>query len=286
MRALLVDTPRTRTRVAVAATLVVLVAVGALVTIAATAAPTKRTTPTSPAVESTRPVRPAHAGLPRIVIAGDSASLTLAFNIDASTTHEAQWSGAQRLGCGFMRTGTELGGVRDDARHNCAGITRHWAKVVSTSKPDLVVMIAGSWEMIDQIIGGVVVEPGSASYNAALRADVEEAVRVFSRRGARVVFTDIPCYGPAHLLGDAERTNPMRRAAINAVLDDVAAHDHRLEVLHWSDILCAAGTYRERVNGVVLRPDGIHFDPAGAHEMWKWLGPQLISRARAHQMGQ
>ncbi|MCU1427753.1 MAG: hypothetical protein JWL83_1753 [Actinomycetia bacterium] len=265
--------------------LVALVVVVALVTIEATAAPTHRTEGTSTTVDRTHPVRRPHAGPPRIVIAGDSASLTLGFNIDPATAREAQWSGAQKLGCGFMRTGTELGGVRDDARHNCAGITRHWANVVAATKPDLVVMIGGSWEMINQIVGGVVVEPGSAPYDAALRADVEEAVQVFSRHGARVVFTDIPCYGPSHLLGDAERTDPARRVAINRVLDDVAAHDHRLEVLHWSDILCASGTYRERINGVLLRPDGVHFDPAGAHEMWKWLGPRLIERARARQLG-
>jgi hypothetical protein len=224
-----------------------------------------------------------NVGAPRILTAGDSSSFTLVYNITKEVNDAAHWQGTQRLGCGFMRTGVEFDGTRTTERNNCNGIIQQWTQEIATFNPDLVVMIAGPWEVLNQIVDGQVVEPGSPKYNAAARAAIEDSLNIFTKRGAEVVYLDIPCFGPVSGSSIPERGDPKRATALNKVLYSVAAQDKRLHILQWSNFLCPGGHFQDKKDGVVIRTDGVHFPPDGAHVVWKWLGPQLLQLGREAQ---
>jgi hypothetical protein len=166
-------------------------------------------------------------------------------------------------------------------RGGCDHLYQDWKASVAKVDPDLVVMVAGPWEVLDQIVDGKQVAPGSAAYDRALSDATERAIDILAARGARVVFMDVPCFGPSGTRGDAERADPERRAAVNRVLRSVAARDPRMHVLTWSTFLCPGNTFTAQLQGVTIRPDGVHFDPDGAKVVWAWLGPKLLALADA-----
>jgi lysophospholipase L1-like esterase len=45
-----------------------------------------------------------------------------------------------------------------------------------------------------------------------------------------------------------------------------------LDLRSW---LCPGGSYQARIDGSVLRPDGVHFDKAGGAAWWRHFAPQL-----------
>ncbi len=226
---------------------------------------------------------PLVAGAPKILIAGDSVALTMHFYMDAATQSQAKWTGAERLGCGVMRSGFVIGGQRDDPNTRCDGITDLWRSRVNSAKPDLVVMVAGAWEVFDHVVDGKVVSPGTPAFDAQLRAQVQQAADILTSGGAPLVLLDVPCYGTDNHPGDAERSDPRRAAAVNAVYDAVAAHDPKVTVLRWSRFLCPGGHFQAKIDGSLVRSDGVHFTQAGAAIIWKWLTPRLVAEARAHR---
>src|SRR5262249_1404739 len=115
------------------------------------------------------------------------------------------------------------------------------------------------------------------AYQALLHDSVEKAVDVFSKRGAFVAFTTVPCFGLKF------QRFAMRGVAIDAELRQIAAHDPRLHLIDWNPFLCPGGPYVASKDGVVLRPDGIHFKYPGTRIVWQWLGPRVMQLARDAQ---
>jgi peptidoglycan/LPS O-acetylase OafA/YrhL len=224
-----------------------------------------------------------HVGQPRVLIAGDSTAFTLGYNIDSRTDRDAYFSAAAIIGCGLMDYPVMTRGVVTAHRSACDGLEQHWQEAVTRDDPDLVVIADGPWDILDQVLPAGTFAPGSAQYAKAFEVATQRAVDIFTSGGARVVILDVPCMGEAAGQPSDPRTDPKRQAAMNAVFDTVASHDPNVQVLRWSEFLCPGGRYTARVRGVTLRPDGAHFDATGAHATWQWLGPRLLSLARAAQ---
>src|SRR5262249_42519350 len=212
-----------------------------------------------------------------------STAFTLGFFMDPATTHAAVWDGASVIGCGILTNGTVVDGVRDETRASCAGLVERWRHHIATFDPDLVLVATGVWEMRDQIIDGRVAAPGSPSYDATLQAALDQAIRVFTSRGADVVLLDVPCFGPSENGNDRVRTDARRRAAIDDAFEALARHNPQVSILRWSAFLCPHGDYEASIDGTVVRPDGVHFDAAGGTIAWKWLGPRVLADARRAQ---
>ncbi|MEZ5183469.1 MAG: hypothetical protein R2702_16580 [Acidimicrobiales bacterium] len=80
-----------------------------------------------------------------------------------------------------------------------------------------------------------------------------------------------------------ERVEPgmdERVACTNALLDELAADRPDVSVVDLAAFVCPPGeACKERVDGVDLRPDGLHFQDEGAAHVLRWLIPRALEAA-------
>jgi hypothetical protein len=215
-------------------------------------------------------------GQPKGLILGDSVAFTVGAQGPPIPT-ETAWQVSALTACGLV-PGTPVSGDRtfDEAPPECATWPQFWTKAIDELDPDIVLVIAGAWEVIDHLVDGRVVRADSPEGEQVVRQQLELGARIATSKGARVVFVDTPCYGPApDAFGTPERTDPTRIARVNRIIDEVIAATPRAQLLRWSEFLCPNGQYLEQINGAVIRYDGLHFFGDGKRLLWEWMGPRL-----------
>jgi hypothetical protein len=230
------------------------------------------------------------ATVPRVLVAGDSVAWTFTTKGPIEVRYfgvkigfGVRWESESKIGCGVARGAVVVDGASrvDEAR--CSDWPQRYAKQVSQFDPDLAVVMVGAWEVFDHRVDGKVLKVGTPEYAAYLRSELRAVASVLHRRGARVVFTSVPCYAAlADTVGAAQRDDPARIAFVNAAIDDVATVPY-VDVLDIGRFLCPGGEPRTTIDGITVRNDGVHFTKGGSSLMWDWLGPQLARRAFAAQ---
>jgi hypothetical protein len=123
--------------------------------------------------------------------------------------------------------------------------------------------MAGAWDVFDAVMpDGSVAHAGNAEFDAKYQRDLGALVDTLSAAGARVVVIKPPCYGESQVVGTdpqiSERRDAIRLAAIDTAWTK-AARAHGARVLDLDSLLCPGG-----VADAAVRPDGAHFDGAGA----------------------
>jgi hypothetical protein len=94
----------------------------------------------------------------------------------------------------------------------------------------------------------------------------------------------VPCYGGFE--GDAktnrERNDPASIANVNQALVAIADRiPHRVSFVPWTDAICPGGKFATKVDGVVVRPDGVHVgNIAGAQIIAGRIAPLIGDLAR------
>jgi peptidoglycan/LPS O-acetylase OafA/YrhL len=223
-----------------------------------------------------------HDGRPHIVMVGDSVLFTLETHFDPGPTSRADYYQYGQIACGFL-----AGLVKDRNRSvptlaSCPLSQTRWRMLVDRRRPDLSFLFVGGLEVLDHVIGGRRYVVGTTAYDDRLRDALLRDVDLFSSRGGLVVFPTVPCYDPKDYGiagapgGRSDRTDPRRVAAVNAVLGDVARSRPKVvRVVDLGAFLCPGGRARDRIDGVTMRSDGVHFTPAGAQVVSRWLAPRL-----------
>jgi peptidoglycan/LPS O-acetylase OafA/YrhL len=153
-----------------------------------------------------------------------------------------------------------------------------WGLAVSMFRPDVVVMLVSDATDAVHEIDGQWTEPCETVYNSDLERELHSQIRMLASRGARVVvatsayagFPDKPNSWFAHDDCQNEIFRRVVRAEPNAVLADVFA---------WMCPRLHADCDRT-VDGIVLRPDGVHFRDASARIFAAWL----IDQAQRHHV--
>ena len=124
---------------------------------------------------------------------------------------------------------------------------------------------------------------GTAAFSTYLRHRLEGYLDVLVASSGSVAVATVPCHqtpdfglGPEPgVVNDDDRV-----AEVNRVVREVAAERPGVSVVDLDAELCSSG-YRERMDGVQLRTDGLHFTEAGAGVVWRWLVPELLKLAPA-----
>ena len=218
------------------------------------------------------PPTPRTPSVLKVLVVGDSQAATLAQGVGADPGVyglSAQpgltvWNRAI-LGCPivsypvFVSDGNQV-------QNKCGGTgfwQRQWTGDVSVFRPDAVVVMAGAWDVFDAVMpDGSVAHAGNTEFDATYVRDVGDLLDTLSATGAPVVVVKPPCFGESHLVGTdpqiPERRDVVRLAAIDTAWTQ-AARRHGARMLDLDSVLCPGGTA-----DAAVRPDGAHFDGAGA----------------------
>jgi len=234
------------------------------------------TNPNLPAVPADRPVK--------VTIAGDSAGWTLAWT-QPHPSPDLEVQDRAILGCGIVDTPYFVHDTRLTFQADCQGQAEFW-QTTAVDQPDVLGVMVGAWEVYDHEVDGKRLSPGAPAYDKRITADLTDGVdkMLAAVPNIRVVFIGQACLRERDdRLGGvtSERNDPRRLRAVNAVIKDVAKrYGTRATYIDMGPYLCPGGTFKDQIDGVEMRPDGIHFSDESAPLAWRWLGPQILDFAR------
>jgi peptidoglycan/LPS O-acetylase OafA/YrhL len=154
----------------------------------------------------------------------------------------------------------------------------NWAFAVSAFRPDVAVLLVSEPTAADHEIDGHWTAPCQPGYDDVLERELHAQIELLASKGARVVvtttaYTNLPFKTPAWF---------QRNDCQNAIFRRVVASEPRAvmaDVFSWicphMDTNCDS-----RLDGTVLRPDGVHFRDASARLLAAWL----IAQAQRHRV--
>lgn len=210
---------------------------------------------------------------PFVVLVGDSQAFRLVE--DAPTPDELglRVGGWAALGCGLHGADVVIE-TRPVTKEDCEEFVRRTPTEVDRLEPDLVLIHVGAWEALDVEVGGATLRFPSPEWSDHLRTTVDAAISELADHQEVAVLTT-PCFGEGPgraALGAGDLDD--RVAAVNEALI-AAAEANDLPVIDYAAFLCPDGEARTIVDGVMVRPDGVHAEEAGARVVWRWLAEQV-----------
>jgi peptidoglycan/LPS O-acetylase OafA/YrhL len=220
---------------------------------------------------TTRPVR--------FMLVGDSMAVTLAIGLQVGSVahYGVRFINRETLGCDLDDLPAIIGGHVDQPVSDCTHWRPLWSADVARTRPDVVGMLVGRWDLSDHISDGRVVHVGQPAWDAHLDDEINQAVDIFSARGAKVVLFTIPDIDAAdEAPGSAAypENKQSRVDGFNAIVARVAAHRRStVTLIDLNRKLDPHGSFQLMVDRVTVRwPDGVHISKSGG----EWLQPFIL----------
>ncbi len=248
----------------------VLGAAGAGVTAAAAAPPTKSGEVVS-APTSGDPIR--------VYVTGDSTALTLGMVMNDPRMLSKDHLSLEAhgfLGCGIVRSDVLLSGdaqwitAPECQLHPAPGDIPAIMQVAAEEaafKPDVVIILAGRWEVADTERNGQWTNILSPSFQVLVKEGLEQEIAVAKAHGARVLLMTQPCADSGTQPDGSPwpQDSPQRLAIYNSIVAKVAHEDPAsVSVFDLHALLCPGGTYTPTIDGRQVRTsDGIHLAVSG-----------------------
>ena len=141
-------------------------------------------------------------------------------------------------------------------------------------------MFVGAWDTADIQHDGVWGHACQADFDRWYEGQVRNAVAVLGGRGTPVVVLDAPYVNGGIVVAD--RVERIRRIdCVNSVYRHVAATSPHTTLVDLATHVCPSGpaSCLQRVDGVTLRPDGLHYDGPAGPVIARWLLPQVLAAA-------
>ncbi len=248
----------------------------------------------------------------RVMLVGDSTALTLGVGLAAVESHwHIDQSNLAILGCGVDQGSS----VWDDSQGQLENLAiadpcrlvpkkgyvpwpTAWSEWIRSVKPNVVVLLAGRWEVDDRTYLGHRTNILHAAYATYTKHQLEEAVRIGTSTGARMVLMTAPCYSEGEQLnGDPWPQDAIARVQkYNTLVRAVGAEfPSQVSVQDLYALTCPGGKFMPTLDGKPLRgADGVHFSPApggGALlapqilPLWETLGHEQEAAGGAVQRG-
>jgi peptidoglycan/LPS O-acetylase OafA/YrhL len=259
------------------------------------------------AAEAAGPLRvqgTAYVGPPvKVMVFGDSVAWRMAFAMLASQpqdSYDVSIDNGAIIGCGLLRsTQYRLYGVEHPEVPACNSSApaadqwpAQWEGDLEQFRPNVVVVLAGRWELSDRMIDGRWLHIGQPAFDSVVKQSLEQAVQVGTSTGALMELMTSPCFAPNEQ-PDGQvwpEDTPARLNAYNAIVRQVAAeHPATVQLNDFESQLCPGGAYQESLDGVQIRDgDGMHIVPTAAAGQWLDVRvlPQLIRVGRLAMAGQ
>jgi len=238
----------------------------------------------------------------KVLVFGDSVAWRLGFAMQASqpqSSYDVNIDNGAIIGCGLLRSSQYLfyGVVHQEVPQCSTDVPANeqwpaqWKGDLAQFDPNVVVVLAGRWEVSDRLIDGHWLHIGQPAFDAAVKQSLEQAVQVGTSSGAVMVLMTSPCFEPIEQ--DNGQVWPedttTRLNAYNAIVRQVAAeHPATVELNDFGAQLCPGGVYQETLDGVQIRDgDGMHIVPTAAAGQWldARVLPEVIRAGRLQMAG-
>ena len=215
----------------------------------------------------------------KFMMVGDSIAATLEIGLGDHSVSRYGVSIINRtvLGCDLDNLDAIIANHIDMPESSCRYWRTLWAREIAQSRPDVVGVLVGRWDISDHIDDGKVVHVGQAAWNAHLYNEINGVVTVLSSGGARVVLLtmpDIDADDEAPGSAAYAENDPIRVTEFNQILSNVARR--RANVATLIDLnkkLDPKGVFQLAIDGVTVRwTDGIHISQPGG----EWLQPFIL----------
>jgi len=241
----------------------------------------------------------------KVLLFGDSVALTLGLGLgEPKEQYKYGYTLADKgiLGCGVVDgPEVEVKGTRDGTPLACGGpgVTpggpavnepwqNQWQDSMNLTKPNVVVVLAGRWEVADREYQGTWTNILSPKFAAYVKRQLDAASNLVTSTGAHMVFLTAPCTNEGEQPDGAPwpEDSPARLAVYNRLVREVAAqHPQTDSVVDLHAAACPGGKFATTVDGQVIRnSDGVHFTVAGGEVLAPKLMPPIVAAGRA-QMG-
>ncbi len=238
----------------------------------------------------------------RVMLFGDSLAWRVGFSMLASQpalSYDVNLENGAIVGCGVLRSTEYRGhGAASPVAQQCNTSTptsgqwpAQWKAELGQFRPDVVLLLAGRWEVSDRLIGGRWMHIGQPAFDADLEQSLEQAVQVGTSTGALMVLMTAPCFDS----GEQDNGQPWpedssaRLAEYNDMLEKVAAeHPATVQVDNLGGQLCPGGVYTPVLDGVQVRDgDGVHVPPTPAAGQWldQRVLPEAVRAGRLQMAG-
>jgi hypothetical protein len=203
----------------------------------------------------------------RVTVLGDSVAWRLGFALLADQPQQSYGVDIDNgaiVACGVMRSTQYVAhGVPDAMAPQCNSQSptatqwpAQWKGNITAFHPNVVMILAGRWEVMDRQIDGHWSHIGEPAFDAELRRSLEQAVRVATGQGAYAVLMTAPCFDsgeqPDGLAWPEDSAT--RLALYNDMLHQIAAeHPTDVRIEDFGGMVCPGGTYTTSLDGVQLR---------------------------------
>jgi hypothetical protein len=215
----------------------------------------------------------------RFMLVGDSIAVTLAIGLEVDSVHRygVRFINEETLGCDLDDIPVIIADHVDEPVSNCTHWRALWTADVAQTRPEVVGMEIGRWDICDHVYDGRIVYVGQPAWNAHLYDEIDEAVDIFSAHGAKVVLFTMPDIDAAdEAPGSAAypENDQSRVTEFNAIVASVAAHRRStVTLVDLNKKLDPHGRFQLSIDGVTVRwADGVHVSKAGG----EWLQPFIL----------
>jgi hypothetical protein len=240
---------------------------------------------------------------PKVVVLGDSLAYTLGFALQATAPAGTTVVNGGLFGCGLV-IGTAVSNdppgpqlAMFPACNVSTPVDQQWPardqrSVAGTAPGDVVLFVAGTWEVQDVLRNGRWTNIEQPSDQRYLLGQMRRAVEIGTAHGAHVDFTTMPALASG--AGEGQRPfpedSPARRLLYDKLITKVAAEfPGKVSIIDYGGILSPGGVFTRTLDGVEVRtPDGVHtpaYAPGNpfagnstapvAHAFYNWLSPRL-----------
>jgi peptidoglycan/LPS O-acetylase OafA/YrhL len=226
----------------------------------------------------------------RVLWFGDSAAFTLAIgmSLHQGSFGIASYNGAI-LGCGITNGAEfELKGVDAPMATACSDgpsdeLWPHlWLTDIANYKPNVVIILAGRWEVANRTYDGSWTNIENPTYAAYVKQQLEYAVRLAGSGGAHVILMTAPCYDTGEQPnGDPWPEDSQARLSIyNQLVRQVAATSENTSLINFNAMACPGGQFEQDMDGIQVRDaDGVHFTFGGGRAFAPEIWPVVVASA-------
>lgn len=227
----------------------------------------------------------------KVMLFGDSTALTLGIGL---SEHQSRYDVTQYdqgiLGCGVAEGAEfQMKGVDAPTAVPCDGGPADtqwphiWRHQIATRRPNVVMILAGRWEVVNRTYRGEWTNIENAAYATYVKHQLETAVRIAVSGGARVVLLTAPCFDTGEQPNGQPwpEDSPARLAIYNHIVRQVAASSPDVSVINFNAMACPGGRYEEFVDGQQVRmSDGVHFTLTGGNVFAPKIWPIVVKMGR------